>query len=87
MKKLLTKPEETLCFNCHKQTRVEMGRFNRHQPFSRGQCSACHDPHGGEQRGLLKKSPNKGELCLTCHQNLAPKMADKKAHLPFADGD
>jgi DmsE family decaheme c-type cytochrome len=61
----LTQPE--VCFNCHKQQRVEINRMFRH-PILEGKvaCSDCHNPHGSIGRALMKRD-SVVETCYQCH--------------------
>jgi len=61
----LTQPE--VCFNCHKQQRVEVNRMFRH-PILEGKvvCSDCHNPHGSIGRALMKRD-SVVETCYQCH--------------------
>jgi DmsE family decaheme c-type cytochrome len=54
------------CFNCHKETRVQMHR-PVHHPVIEGRmsCSSCHNVHGGNPKQLVRDSVN--ETCFTCH--------------------
>ena len=61
----VTQPE--VCFNCHKQQRVEVNRTFRH-PVLEGKvvCSDCHNPHGSIGRALMKRD-SVVETCYQCH--------------------
>lgn len=61
----LTQPE--VCFNCHKQQRVEVNRVFRH-PILEGKvaCSDCHNPHGSIGRALMKRD-SVVDTCYQCH--------------------
>jgi DmsE family decaheme c-type cytochrome len=61
----VTQPE--VCFNCHKQQRVEVNRAFRH-PILEGKvvCSDCHNPHGSIGRALMKRD-SVVETCYQCH--------------------
>lgn len=55
-------PKDALCYRCH--DRQDAGR-NIHGPLGGGECTACHDPHGSMNAGLVLKRPD--ELCGGCH--------------------
>lgn len=59
--------QSEVCFTCHKEQRVQIGRPSRH-PIKEGKvtCSDCHNPHGtaGEKQ-LVRDSVN--DTCYTCH--------------------
>lgn len=61
----LTQPE--VCFNCHKQQRVEVNRTFRH-PILEGKvaCSDCHNAHGSIGRALMKRD-SVPDTCYQCH--------------------
>ncbi len=59
--------QDRLCGgNCH----MEQVLLSRDAPFSHVSaggvgCTACHNPHAGDETGLLNERPQ--ELCLSCH--------------------
>ena len=57
----LTAPE--LCFKCH-------AKFDDlpfvHGAVKTGKCTTCHDPHSGDEDGLLRATRQK-KLCFLCH--------------------
>ena len=60
----LAKPEVALCTRCHEK--LFSGGAKPHKPARLG-CTACHDPHGGDQKWWLKISPV-DQLCYgKCH--------------------
>ncbi len=66
--RLLTKPQRALCAGCHEDKNLNSAGeewSSPHTPVEAGLCTACHGPHGEQQKSLLKKSPF--ELCLICH--------------------
>lgn len=66
--RLLTKPQRALCAGCHEDKNLnKAGQEWRapHAPVVAGLCSACHRPHGAQEKALLKKSLF--EICMTCH--------------------
>ena len=63
------KNQAILCLKCH----VEWGKsFNEkahpHSAISKFGCTSCHNPHGADNKKLLKKTEFKQELCLSCHK-------------------
>jgi predicted CXXCH cytochrome family protein len=58
--------QDELCGDCHEDA-VEENRSAAFPHVSAGgaRCSACHNPHGGQDRSLLHRETN--ELCLSCH--------------------
>jgi predicted CXXCH cytochrome family protein len=86
----LNKPTvKELCLGCHGGE--EFSRRFTHTPVGKGECLACHDPHGSPEPNLLKGryTPgrwNAGEqdyaLCLQCHDRQAF-TADRPEHTQF----
>ena len=64
------------CFTCHeiKKTEIESVAF-QHKPVVE-KCTNCHNPHESNQNFMLK-SATPG-LCLDCHKEMKPAMADAK---------
>ena len=60
-------PGQELCFRCHEQGKAWMARATVHAALkSDRQCLACHEPHGGAARPLLRRDGD--QLCFTCHE-------------------
>ncbi len=60
-----TDPDKT-CYMCHER---KDNLPNVHPALqAEAHCVGCHDPHGSNFRGFLKKE--KQELCLSCHSEL-----------------
>ncbi len=61
----VTQPQ--VCFNCHKNQRIEINRPSHH-PIAEGKmaCSDCHNPHGSIGRALMKRD-SVVETCYQCH--------------------
>jgi predicted CXXCH cytochrome family protein len=66
MAKGLAADGPALCANCHDNKLFE-GKIV-HGPVAAGMCLGCHDPHGSDNIGLLKKEP--ATLCLDCHPDI-----------------
>ncbi len=71
---------ETLCLQCHDS----MADKYEHGPSAAGACTACHNPHGSGQKGLLHKPLQK--LCLSCHEEFATDM-NKATYIHSAISD
>ena len=97
-KHLLAKTPQKLCLDCHeKDVKAKSGRIVKamgpelakglqlHGPLAKGECGKCHESHGNEQRGFLRKpypakfySPYTAktyEFCFSCHN---PSLAADK---------
>jgi len=64
----LKEREETkLCYLCHTAMASDIAKLqSQHTALKDGKCLPCHDPHGSDEKGLLKKTGP--ELCFVCHQ-------------------
>jgi predicted CXXCH cytochrome family protein len=68
-----------------------------HGPVRVGNCSACHDAHGGQFEGLLDRAfPNtfytrfdvkKYDLCFTCHESQVVLSSKTTSLTNFRNGD
>lgn len=76
---------ESVCLNCHSKLNVEKKKPFQHQPFTRGECVRCHNPHVSSHSKLLNQSIK--SLCLECHKDLATKISKNKPHGALAKGD
>jgi len=70
-----------LCIMCHDNKRV--GEFI-HFPVEDGDCVACHNPHGGNNKFFVKGTAE-AETCFTCHEN--DKTNKKFVHGPVNVGE
>ncbi|HET9553534.1 MAG TPA: cytochrome c3 family protein, partial [Anaeromyxobacteraceae bacterium] len=61
----LTQPTPQLCFRCHSEKRVALGKPGAHAG-ARGDCLACHTPHAANERGLVRADER--AVCLGCHE-------------------
>lgn len=64
---------EDVCFGCHINKVGWTGMKHIHGPVGTGDCTICHDPHGGNNPNQLW-ADGKGKLCVVCHE-------DKKKYL------
>lgn len=70
-----------LCATCH----AGMAKKKIvHQPVKEGECTSCHNPHGGSGRFLLPFEEDQKELCFGCHDP-AP-FKKPHVHGPVAEG-
>ncbi|MDW7772487.1 MAG: cytochrome c3 family protein [Desulfobulbaceae bacterium] len=53
------------CFTCHVNKHKFMNDFV-HGPVGTGDCTVCHDPHGGQYEFQLW-ADSKADLCVGCH--------------------
>lgn len=51
-----------LCFYCHEES---MQKAVSHHPYAKGDCLACHNPHGSAESFLFPMADP--DLCLSCH--------------------
>ncbi len=66
-----------LCADCHGDV-VEASRKTAFPHVAGGGCAACHNPHTGDGRALLRKPPQ--ALCTTCHDPGGSKSGEKGRH-------
>ena len=106
-KRLLPAAEMTLCLNCHGvdnlgkpalkniKTQIEGKKF-LHGPIQKGECKACHDPHGSDNFRMLRGSYPK-ELyasyqdgiygaCLKCHEKNLLRFPETTIYTKFRNG-
>ncbi len=67
----LKKQGEALCLQCHDSLTDKY----EHGPAAAGACTACHSPHGSNEKAFLLAPLQ--QLCLGCHEDFAADM--KKA--------
>ncbi|NTW88078.1 MAG: cytochrome C [Desulfobulbaceae bacterium] len=106
-KKLLSSSGSNLCLSCHGTDKLGTPPLNNikkeiegkkflHGPVSRGECQACHDPHGNDNFRMLKGSypadlyvPYKEKIydaCLLCHEKNLLRFADTTIYTGFRNG-
>ena len=56
------------CFSCHINKRKWTSSSNVHGPVVAGDCTVCHDSHGGDYPFLLWADA-KTDLCMACHED------------------
>jgi predicted CXXCH cytochrome family protein len=106
--KLLSHRMDQVCLGCHnKRVKGEDGRAiaemasqlsakNLHGPIRAGDCSACHEAHGGNQPDLLRKKFPQSfyasfdlanySLCFSCHEERLVLAPATMALTNFRDG-
>jgi predicted CXXCH cytochrome family protein len=82
-KSMLIMPEDKLCWMCHGDMGALLGDRYQHDPFMKGRCTECHDPHASDYRVLLTQAPNK--ICFTCHP-IGKELNRMQAHPPAKQG-
>jgi predicted CXXCH cytochrome family protein len=107
-KGLLPFDEMTTCLTCHdkdnlgkpalRNIKKEMaGKKFLHGPIKKGECKACHDPHGSDHYRMLR-GPYPTELynpykegmydgCLRCHQKNLLRFPDTTVYTAFRNGN
>ena len=53
---------ETPCLDCHDEVEAR-----QHAPYAQRECTVCHDPHGSEQKALLRADVR--TVCTWCHRS------------------
>lgn len=62
------KDQSATCFKCHVEWEQKFKKKTYvHSAITEKGCTSCHNPHGADNKKLLKNSEFKQELCLTCH--------------------
>ncbi|MEK6674901.1 MAG: cytochrome c3 family protein [Planctomycetota bacterium] len=96
-KMMLSTEAPRLCLDCHGEIETLLSdNPHQHGPVGKGECAACHDPHGSVNAALLAQDyPPKFyapfvekaySLCFECHESEAftEKLTDKATG--FRDG-
>jgi predicted CXXCH cytochrome family protein len=107
-KALLAADQMTVCLGCHgkddlgkpplKNIRKQIeGKKFLHGPIQKGDCKACHDPHGSDYFRLLRGSypaelyvPYKDgtyDACLKCHEKNLLRFAETTIYTKFRNGN
>jgi predicted CXXCH cytochrome family protein len=106
-KGLLPLDEMGTCLGCHgkdnlgtpplRNIKTELaGKKNLHGPLKKGECKACHDPHGSDNFRMLRGNypadvyaPYKEgayDLCLSCHEKNLLRFAETTIYTKFRNG-
>ena len=96
---LLVDSLEKLCFQCHSELGYEVNESRyRHGPVKTGDCTSCHSKiHGSPYVKLLGRefpmnfyaaySPEKYDLCFSCHNKDIAKQKTTDKLTNFRDGE
>ena len=106
-KRLLPFDEMSACLNCHDKDNLGTPPLRNmkidledkkylHGPIKKGQCAACHDPHGSDNFRMLRGSypaeiyvPYKEGIysaCLSCHEKNLLRFAETTIYTKFRNG-
>jgi len=97
-----------VCLSCHnKEIKTPRGTLlnvaahlesnpHHHSPIERGDCTACHEPHGGEWATLLSREypgrfyaaykPDNYKLCFECHEASSFESPETDSETEFRNG-
>ena len=79
--KLLTAPADTLCASCHANvSEAAQKSKTQHPPAAGGECTACHNPHGSNVKGMLKDRTDR--VCYGCHTDAEARFTKTYTHAP-----
>lgn len=81
-KSVLVASERELCWVCHARLAPQLEMAHRHDPFTEGRCTSCHNPHASRHDVLLRQDVS--DLCVSCH-HIGDELADVDVHPPFAE--
>jgi predicted CXXCH cytochrome family protein len=80
--------EKADCLTCHDPHQSATPKLMRaflHSPFESKSCDTCHQP--AKDGKVVLTAPSVKELCVTCHDEQAKKIASAKVQHPGAQGD
>jgi len=91
-KGILKEPQKELCAGCHdtselvvKTAHEASAPVKMHAPVAAGNCSGCHDAHGGTRKALVTR--DRADLCFGCHTQEKVAFAAGNPHKPVMDGN
>jgi len=70
-----------LCWVCHGDIGPQRSMDFTHNPFMKGRCTSCHNPHASDNVALLTQEPT--DICLTCHP-IGRELNRAQQHPPVA---
>ena len=77
-------PQGKACFRCHEDLRRQLAGKNLHAPVREDNCTACHNPHASDSKGLID---GKLELtCYRCHTRMQKEAEGKIPHTALRQG-
>ena len=73
-----------LCGRCHSDTRFGWQDWKVSTHYQRGMdCTTCHDPHRGTEVAYSQLKKPKTQVCVSCHQTQASRVAAHTGHKTF----
>lgn len=78
---VLKLPQEQLCWMCHGDIGPQRAMGYTHNPFMKGRCTSCHNPHASDFKALMAQDER--DLCVTCHP-IGRQLARAQTHPPVA---
>jgi predicted CXXCH cytochrome family protein len=75
-------PSDELCWMCHGDIGPQRAMSYTHNPFMKGRCTSCHNPHASDYGPLLTQSER--DLCVTCHP-IGLELNRAQTHPPVAN--
>jgi predicted CXXCH cytochrome family protein len=72
-------PQDELCWMCHGDIGPQRAMSFTHNPFVKGRCSSCHNPHASDFKALMTQDER--DLCVTCHP-IGRELARAQKHPP-----
>ncbi len=74
-------PADEVCWMCHGDIGPQRSMAFTHNPFMKGRCSSCHNPHASDFKALMTQDER--DLCVTCHP-IGREVNRKQSHPPVA---
>ena len=82
----LTAKPGPLCLTCHAKTKNALQTAKvPHAPAAADECTACHDAHGSNVKGILKDRMDR--VCFSCHTDAETSFLKTYTHQPVRDGE
>ena len=61
------------CYQCHQDTQKRFdAKQMSHIVAGQGECTFCHNPHGAERKGLVRRGDR--ALCTACHPGIGKRL-------------
>ena len=81
---MLKGPQQELCLECHVDLGDDAAKAgSRHEAFTSGSCSKCHEPHQAKLPKLMQAP--EPDVCVACHKPLGERLKTETAHAPADD--